>query len=470
MPQGSPKASRSASHAEGALPSGPDVRDASFDQSLKAWRKRAYAIWAIIGLFIVLFGVGYLLGVMSIPVGILIWSAFIVFCLRGLVNAIQKRGLSRFMSVVLAYVVFAGVLGAIGFLMSSPFFGIGDQFKSLLSSIPEYITGVQDAFASFSRDHPEIMSNPIVSEAAENLSSSVAGAFQSFMSSGLDNLANIGVVVANSAACIGFALVAAFWMLLEAPGLGREVRRISGGAHQEGLDFFYITFTRVVGGYIKGMLVQCGLIALGCVIMFAILGVPNAVAFAIITGLLNFIPVVGPWLGGVAAGAAALGGGAFFALLVIALTVAWQQVVYTFISPKIMSDTVDVHPMLVIFAMMIGSSVGTAMSGFIGGLVGMLLGIPAAALIKALFVYYFEKRTGRTIVAEDGVFFKGHPSSEGSAIADATGQKRIRDRIRHRSGRPAEPSEGVKEAADSAARSDSAVSTTAEAASETPDA
>ena len=71
---------------------------------------------------------------------------------------------------------------------------------------------------------------------------------------------------------------------------------------------------------------------------------------------------------------------------------------------------------------MAGSAIGGAMSGFIGSLVGMLASIPAVAVAKAVFVYYFEKRTGRQLVSGDGVFFKGTPTSDGvpDPIADAT--------------------------------------------------
>ena len=65
------------------------------------------------------------------------------------------------------------------------------------------------------------------------------------------------------------------------------------------------------------------------------------------------------------------------------------------------------------------------MGGLMGNIVGMLLSIPFAAIAKTVFVYYFEKNTGRQIVAEDGVFFRGNPSvldgenGEPDAMADA---------------------------------------------------
>ena len=54
------------------------------------------------------------------------------------------------------------------------------------------------------------------------------------------------------------------------------------------------------------------------------------------------------------------------AFLALAGTVVIQQFVYTFISPKIMSDSVDVHPALTLFALMCGSALGGAMNGLLG--------------------------------------------------------------------------------------------------------
>ena len=99
------------------------------------------------------------------------------------------------------------------------------------------------------------------------------------------------------------------------------------------------------------------------------------------------------------------------------------QIIYTFISPKIMGNSVDIHPALVIMALMVGSALGFAVGGFVGNIVGMLASIPAVAAFKSLFVYYFEKRTGRVIVSPDGVIFKGEPSGTvANPVADATGE------------------------------------------------
>ncbi|MFR4803962.1 MAG: AI-2E family transporter, partial [Eggerthellaceae bacterium] len=136
-------------------------------------------------------------------------------------------------------------------------------------------------------------------------------------------------------------------------------------------------------------------------------------------------PVVGPWIGGVIAALVGLFVDPWAAFFALVLTIVVQQFVYTFISPKIMSNSVDVHPAIVIVVLLVGSAIGGSMAGLVGSVVGMLFSIPLAAILKTVFVFYFERETGRQVVSEDGVFFKGMPSDlcdeDGApdAVADA---------------------------------------------------
>ena len=85
---------------------------------------------------------------------------------------------------------------------------------------------------------------------------------------------------------------------MELPQLGRECMRLVNPKRHEDLEMLHVTFTRVMGGYIKGTLLQCAIIGVGCVVLFGAIGIPNYAALGGIAGLLNIIPIVGPWLGG----------------------------------------------------------------------------------------------------------------------------------------------------------------------------
>ncbi len=347
--------------------------------------KRSFLIvWTIVGGILLTGVLVYLFNILSVPIGIVIWSIVIVFCLRGPVNKLEKLGVPRVAGTTIAYVLMFVVLALVGLLMFSPAFGVGDQFTNLIESIPGYVQTIAGWGNDLYTRYADVLQNDTVQTWINNALDAIVSWASTFARDSANGVVAIGTGLVNTFVALGFALVVAFWILMELPQLGRECMRLVNPKRHEDLEMLHVTFTRVMGGYIKGTLLQCAIIGVGCVVLFGAIGIPNY---------------------------AALGG-----------TIAIQQIVYTFISPKIMANSVDVHPALTLIALMAGSAIGGAMSGFTGSLVGMLASIPAVAVAKSVFVYYFEKRTGRQLVSADGVFFQGTTASDGTLdpIADAT--------------------------------------------------
>lgn len=368
------------------------------------------AVWTAIGGCVLLGVLIYLMNILAVPVSMLIWTLIFVFCLRGIVQKLQDLGINRSIGTAIAYVIMFVVLAFVGFLMFSPMFGLNTQFMDLFESMPHYFNEASTWANEMYGTYSHLLGNDTIEKLIQEVTGSVSGAASSVASNAANMVMGAGGVIANAMMAIGFALVVAFWILMELPAIGRETKRVISPRHYEDAKFLHVTFTRIMGGYIKGTLVQCVIIGIACGILFALIGLPNAPALGVITGTLNIIPIVGPWLGGAAAAVTAIFVSPLTALIAIAGTIVIQQIVYTFISPKIMANSVDIHPALTLIAMMCGSAIGAAMNGLFGSLVGMLFAIPLTAVIKSCFVYYFEKHTGRRVVATDGVFFKGSPA------------------------------------------------------------
>ncbi len=384
--------------------------------------RRLVRIWTWVGIIILGAVVVYLSGVVSNAIGVIVWSVVFVFILRGPVNWLDKHGVNRTIGTIVSYVLLVAVVGLLLFVIFSPVFGIRDQFTDLMNSLPAIVKNFQDWASDLYTRYADVLQSEEVRDWITNTLQSFGSWLQSFASSSAAGIIDAGASLANVIMCIGFALVIAFWMLIALPNLGREVRRLISPNLQEDAEMLHITVTRVMGGYLRATIIQCFIIGVACGILFAILGIPSSAAIAVITGLLNIIPIVGPWLGGALAFIVGVPSSAFTGLAALFGTIVLQQLVYTFVSPKLMGDSVDIHPALTFIALMAGSGIGTAMGGLGGALVGALLSIPFVAMVKAIFVYYFEKKTGRRIVSEDGVFFKGatHESDEVNPIADAT--------------------------------------------------
>ena len=394
------------------------------DKTDKA-RRRFLNVWTIVGAIALTWVVVQLLNILSVPVAIVIWTIIIVFVLRGTVNKLEEIGINRTVGTAIGYVIMFAVLALVAFLLFSPGVGMNTQFANLIENVPVYVQGISDWANDMYARYAYMLEDESVRAFVSDVQASAMDWAGDFAKNSASGAIAFGTGLANAFMAIGFALVVAFWILMQLPQLGRECKRLVGDAHAEDLEMLHITFTRVMGGYIKGTLLQCAIIGVACGILFAVLGIPNSMALGGITGILNIIPIIGPWLGGGLAAIVGIFVSPLVAVIAILGTIVIQQFVYTFISPKIMSDSVDIHPALTLIALMAGSALGGAMGGLPGSLVGMLASIPAVAVAKSVFVYYFEKRTGRRLVSKDGVFFLGTPSSseDGDApnpIADAT--------------------------------------------------
>ena len=394
------------------------------DKTDKA-RRRILNVWTIVGAIALTWVVVQLLNILSVPVAIVIWTTIIVFVLRGTVNKLEEIGINRTVGTAIGYVIMFAVLALVAFLLFSPGVGMNTQFADLVENVPVYVQGISDWANDMYARYAYMLEDESGRAVVTRVHASAMEGAGDFAKNSASGAIAFGTGLANAFMAIGFALVVAFWILMQLPQLGRECKRLVGDAHAEDLEMLHITFTRVMGGYIKGTLLQCAIIGVACGILFAVLGIPNSMALGGITGILNIIPIIGPWLGGGLAAIVGIFVSPLVAVIAILGTIVIQQFVYTFISPKIMSDSVDIHPALTLIALMAGSALGGAMGGLPGSLVGMLASIPAVAVAKSVFVYYFEKRTGRRLVSKDGVFFLGTPSSseDGDApnpIADAT--------------------------------------------------
>jgi len=159
--------------------------------------------------------------------------------------------------------------------------------------------------------------------------------------------------------------------------------------------YFYLWRTnRILGGYIRGQLIVCTIVGVLTGLGLAVFGIPFAILLGVMTGLLNVIPYIGLY---VSLGLALLTSLFTAHPLVAALKIAGvflvvQSLEGYVIAPKIVGERVGLHPLAVIFSVLV-------FSRFLG-FWGLIIGVPTAALIKFLLDEAKRRQRWKEILAE----------------------------------------------------------------------
>jgi len=136
--------------------------------------------------------------------------------------------------------------------------------------------------------------------------------------------------------------------------------------------------------YIRAQLALAGLSFVFYSISLLALGFPYAIALGLLGGVLEFLPVVG-WI----ASAATMLTIGFLShshwIWMAGLVIVWRLLQDYVNSPRIMGDTLELQPLTVVFALMVG--------GQVGGLAGVYLSVPAVAVLRIVWLEYFSTPT-----------------------------------------------------------------------------
>ena len=156
-------------------------------------------------------------------------------------------------------------------------------------------------------------------------------------------------------------------------------RSAAGAKVAEVLAIVDDTFRR----YIRGQLLEAAIVGLLSAVVLYLIGIDYAIMIGVISGICNMIPYIGPIAGTVLAVLIALlSGQPLLALWATAGMILVQQIDNNLLAPKIVGDSVGLHPVFTMLAIVIG--------GNVGGLVGMLTAVPVAASVKILLNRWYE--------------------------------------------------------------------------------
>jgi predicted PurR-regulated permease PerM len=191
----------------------------------------------------------------------------------------------------------------------------------------------------------------------------------------------------GAASAIGTALTIfglATLLLLEGPKMGDAL--LAGLSPERAGRYARIAreINASVTGYVVGDLATSVIAGVVVYVTLAILGVPFPLLWGLWVALVDFLPMVGGALAGIPTVLFAATHSLTAGIVMAAVFVAYQQLENHILNPLIMSRTVKVNPLLVLLAVLFGTSLGDWVGGIFGGFVAALLSIPCAAALQVI--------------------------------------------------------------------------------------
>jgi predicted PurR-regulated permease PerM len=192
---------------------------------------------------------------------------------------------------------------------------------------------------------------------------------------------------------IGMLLVLAFyWLIARAESLELFLK-LMPVENRAQLHALWNAIESRLGAYLRGQVILMLIIGGVSYVGLSLLQIPNALALAIIAGLFEAVPLIGPLIGAVPAIAIGLVVSPLTALLVAIFYAILQVAENNILVPKVMAANVGLNPLVVILAIIAGAT--------LNGVVGALFAIPIAGAIQVIAQHIWMASTEQTIVRPD---------------------------------------------------------------------
>ncbi|MDD6208663.1 MAG: AI-2E family transporter [Clostridiales bacterium] len=186
-----------------------------------------------------------------------------------------------------------------------------------------------------------------------------------------------------------FAIIISIYFLVDGKMIGCFLRKVFRAFFNDKINDWAGTVISdadtVFSGYMRGQLTDAFVMMILISLSLSLLGVKFSVLIGVMAGIGNLIPYCGPVVAyGLTAIVCLLNGDIKKLVIGIIVLFVIQTIDGNLIGPKLLSQSIDIHPLLVIVSLIFGSAVG--------GFLGMLLAVPVGAFLKVRFVSYLDRK------------------------------------------------------------------------------
>lgn len=337
-------------------------------------RKVSISIGTIIKTIVILLVLGFLFLIKDV-LALLFVAVILSAAFDPLVDFLQKKKIPRALSILGVYILFLSLVAGAIFLLSGP---VVEQIKGIArdSDTAEFYHKIEDGLKNlnqFSLDSNGEQQFNGFSVLTNSLSKATSGVF-SFVVSLFGGVISFFII-----------LVITFYLVVEEDGMKRFVRTMTPLKNQPYVVQLINRIQHRMGYWLRGQLIL-SLIVFSLVFLgLSILGVKYALILALVAGLFEIIPYLGPLMSAIPAVFFAFAQSPSKAVMVVGLYFLIQQAENHLIVPKVMGKSVGLNPIVVILAILIGAR--------LGGAVGAVLAVPVATALAVYFEDLVDDRS-----------------------------------------------------------------------------
>ena len=347
-------------------------------------RRIALIVWIAVGAV----ALGYVLLIVAGSVRV-IWlpvafAAGLVFLLEPAVNGFARMRVPRPLAAVLALAVLIAFILAVAALVLPT---IREQAAELGARLPDlYLAGinwVREVGANLGLDVDELLSQQAIEEWLNDPANqeTVQNLLLGF-GAGAGHLIR---GVAEAVAVLGLAPVLALYILIDLERFKANTLEVTPPRHREEFSFVAGQVGTALGSFVRGQLLVSVIVGFASSVGMWAIDLPFWLLIGIIAGFLNLIPFMGPVVGGALAALVALLHGDFSqAVWAVLIMTAVQQVDNHVITPLVQRARVNLSPLVIVLALIVGGSVA--------GLLGVLVAVPMTAVIRIVVGHLWRTR------------------------------------------------------------------------------
>lgn len=289
-------------------------------------------------------------------------SIIVAAAMSPTIDQMARWKIPRAITILLVYLLLVAFVGALVYFILPP---AVTQLRQLAEQLPTYFSYFQKFISSL---HDFGVENHLISDSQASLNT-----ISDFLNNFTNNIFNTtrGFISGFTAVLTVFVLT--LYLLLDENGIKNFFVALLPVKQKDQLVNIANKIGAGLGAWLRGQIVLGILVGIFVYVGLLIIGVPYALTLALLAGVLEIIPIIGPILSAIPAILIALSISPTLALIVTAFYILVQEVENKLLVPKVMQRTVGLHPITIIVVLLIGAK--------LMGILGILLAVPVASVV-----------------------------------------------------------------------------------------